>query len=110
KVQREIDDVVGPDGQPCMQHKSRMPYTEACIMEIQRLANTVPLGVMHANNMGPAELGGYTIPAGTAIFPNLYAVHSDPKLWPEPAEFRPQRFLGPDGKVVKPDGFVPFSM
>ena len=43
KVQQEIDDVIGKEP-PMMCHKQNMPYTEACLQEIQRLADSVPLG------------------------------------------------------------------
>lgn len=33
----------------------------------------------------------------------------DPKLWENPEEFMPERFLR-DGKVHKPDHFIPFSV
>lgn len=34
----------------------------------------------------------------------------DPELWNEPEEFRPTRFLSAEGKVCKPEYFMPFGV
>ena len=47
RVQQELDQVVGLDRLPSMKDKTDLPYTEAVIMEIQRHANIVPMGVAH---------------------------------------------------------------
>jgi cytochrome P450 len=60
-------------------------------------------------NNRDSTLCGYRIPAGTHILPNLYAINMDPNLWIEPEKFEPQRFLR-NGKVYKPDHFIPFSV
>jgi cytochrome P450 len=41
----------------------------------------------------PVVLGGYPLPAGTLVLPGIAAVHMRPDLYPEPHEFRPERFL-----------------
>ena len=41
----------------------------------------------------PIVLGGYALPAGTLVLPAIAAVHMRPDLYPEPHEFRPERFL-----------------
>lgn len=53
---------------------------------------------------------GYTIPAGSQVVPLLYAVNMDPELWDEPEVFRPARFLNDEGKVYKPEYFMPFGV
>jgi cytochrome P450 len=55
----------------------------------------------------PFELGGYLIPPGTEINPSITAIHRRPDCYPEPAQFRPERFLGPDA----PDTYtwIPFG-
>lgn len=40
----------------------------------------------------------------------MHAVHMDPELWNEPEEFRPTRFLSAEGKVCKPEYFMPFGV
>lgn len=56
------------------------------------------------------QLNGYTIPAGAQVVPLLHAVHMDPNLWAEPENFRPARFLTTEGKVTKPEYFMPFGV
>ena len=41
----------------------------------------------------PTEVGGYTLPAGTLVLPAIAAVQARPDLYPEPEEFRPERFI-----------------
>lgn len=55
-------------------------------------------------------LNGYSIPAGSHVVPLLHAVHMDPELWHEPEAFRPARFLTAEGKVYKPEYFMPFGV
>ena len=52
------------------------------------------------------ELGGYRIPAGTHVMPAIAAIHVREDLYPEPDEFRPERFL-----VRSPDPYtwIPFG-
>ena len=54
-------------------------------------------------------LQGFSIPKGTTLFSNIWAVHHDPELWTDPDEFRPQRFLNEEGAVFQPEYYMPFS-
>jgi cytochrome P450 len=39
------------------------------------------------------EIGGYRIPAGHTVTPSIVLVHADETYYPDPAEFRPGRFV-----------------
>jgi len=109
KVQKEIDHVVGRDRLPTCADRSNLPYTEATLIEIQRRATIAPLGGPHCNSQD-VELYGYRIPKGTMIMPNIWAVHHDEKLFPDPMTFRPERYINEKGQVSKPDYVIPFSI
>ncbi|XP_035226816.1 cytochrome P450 18a1-like [Stegodyphus dumicola] len=57
------------------------------------------------------KVQGYDIPKGTYILVNTWLLHNDPKYWPEPEKFIPERYLLDDGKRVnyQPDSYSPFS-
>ncbi|XP_066271320.1 cytochrome P450 2U1-like [Branchiostoma lanceolatum] len=109
KVQQEIDSVLGPNQEPSMKHRSQMPYTEATLTEVNRLAAVAPLSVQHATS-NDTTLRGYNIPKGTVVDVDLRSVHHDPMLWPEPDKFDPTRFINDAGKYVKREEVIPFSI
>jgi cytochrome P450 len=69
-------------------------YAEAAAKEALRLRPVLP--VVLRNLQRPATVGGVALEAGTVVAPSIYLVHRRPELYPGPAAFRPERFLGPD--------------
>ncbi|KAM9358031.1 cytochrome P450 2J2-like [Symphorus nematophorus] len=108
KVQAEIDAVVGSSRQPSVADRENMPYTNAVIHEVQRMANIVPLNVVHMTSKD-TTLDKYTIPKGTLVMPTLNSVLHDESMWETPYTFNPQHFLDQDGKFRKREAFLPFS-
>ncbi|XP_019392692.1 PREDICTED: cytochrome P450 2K4-like isoform X1 [Crocodylus porosus] len=107
KVQEEIEKVLGSNP-PRMEYRSKMPYTDAVIHEIQRFANILPMNLPHATTMD-VTLKGYFIPKGTYIIPLLASVLQDKSEWEKPDAFYPEHFLDAEGKFVKKEAFMPFS-
>ena len=71
-------------------------YAEAAAKEALRLRPVLP--VVLRNLQQPVTIGGADLPAGAVVAPAIYLVHRRPDLYPEPARFRPERFLGPDAQ------------
>uniref|UniRef100_A0A3P8PQI3 Cytochrome P450, family 2, subfamily X, polypeptide 9 n=1 Tax=Astatotilapia calliptera TaxID=8154 RepID=A0A3P8PQI3_ASTCA len=108
KCQQEIDQVLEGKDQATFEDRHKMPYIQAVIHEIQRVANTVPLSVFHCTTKD-TELMGYSIPKDTVIIENLTSVLSEEGQWKFPHEFNPENFLDDKGEFVKPEAFMPFS-
>ncbi|KAK4295179.1 hypothetical protein Pmani_032235 [Petrolisthes manimaculis] len=108
KVQEELDQVVGREHTPTLQHIDSLPYTTATIYEVQRMADLIPFSVPHETTEN-ATIGDYNIPKGTCVMFNLSHGLKGSKYWQDPKQFSPQHFLTDDGKVVKPDHFLPFG-
>ncbi|XP_077535569.1 cytochrome P450 2U1-like [Haemaphysalis longicornis] len=110
-IQREIDGVVGSERRPTWEDRKQMPYTLACIWEVERWKTATPLGLARESS-DDIVIDGHFIPKGTTVIPNFWACHNDPTLWNEPHKFIPQRFLRDDGNIVsqKPEHLIPFSL
>jgi len=108
KMCKELDAILGETCAPALSDRPRLPYSNAVIMEVQRMASIVPLSIAH-RSMKSTTLLGYHIPKDCVIMPNLWHVARDPELWGDPENFRPERFLNEEGNVVKPEYFIPFS-
>ncbi|XP_055347529.1 uncharacterized protein LOC129594764 [Paramacrobiotus metropolitanus] len=109
RVQDELDTVASKNEPILLEHKGHLPYTEATILEIQRLNPIVPLGVLH-RSMEPTNINGYRIPANTLLMSNIYAIHHDPKLWNDPEAFDPSRFLDNSGRFNRSPHVIQFSV
>ncbi|XP_035662563.1 cytochrome P450 2U1-like [Branchiostoma floridae] len=108
KVQDEIDREFG-SSPPTLSQRGKLPYTEATILEIQRIRPIVPLSVPHTTSAATV-LHDFDIPANTFVIPNLWSAMMDPTVAPDPETFNPDRFLDEDGTLVRPEWFIPFSL
>ncbi|CAB4066304.1 CYP2U1 [Lepeophtheirus salmonis] len=110
KCKEEIKDKLQGDEKPTQDCISELPYTHATLMEVQRLASVGPMSLPRYTTKD-IDVNGYSIPEGTEIYSNFMAFHRDPDFFPEPLEFKPERFLTEDGSRVKKDEhFLPFGL
>ncbi|KFU86670.1 Cytochrome P450 3A24, partial [Chaetura pelagica] len=55
------------------------------------------------------EINGVTIPKGMVVMIPAHVLHCDPEYWPEPEEFRPERFNKESKEAFDPYTFLPFG-
>ena len=81
-------------------------YLDAVVKEALRIRPVVP-GIGRVVRGAPFELTGYTIPEGVEINPSISSIHRRADRYPDPRDFRPERFLGDDA----PDTYtwIPFG-
>ncbi|XP_068605804.1 cytochrome P450 2K1-like isoform X2 [Brachionichthys hirsutus] len=106
KVQEELSRVVGCR-QILAQDRKNLPYTDAVIHEIQRMANVVP-SVVHQTSRD-VTFQGYFIKKATPVLILLSSSLQDEDEWEKPGSFNPAHFLDEEGHFRKRDAFLPFS-
>lgn len=109
KVRQEIYRVVGNDRLPTLDDRANLPYLEAVMQEVFRCSCIAGLAIPHYAQED-IHVSNYMIPKGTTVFPNLYRIMNNPKVFPNPHQFDPDRFLDDQGNYVKNEQNVAFSI
>lgn len=110
RVQREIDVAIGHERLPTWEDRKLMPFTLACVWELERWKRTEPFGLPRGTQED-VVVDNIFIPRGTVVLFNLWAVSRDDSLWRNPHHFDPTRYLRDDGSLIreKPAHHVGFS-
>jgi unspecific monooxygenase len=83
----------------------RLPYLNAVCCETLRL---YPVAMLALNRLvkSPLEIGGYQFEPGTLLIPSIYLTHHREDLYPNPKQFKPERFLE---RQFAPSEYLPFG-
>lgn len=88
RMLEEIDRVL--EGRPpTFQDLAKLEYTEMVLDEALRLYP--PFSFVGRQALEDVELGGYRIAKGTPLGFVAWTIHRDPRQWPDPLAFEPER-------------------
>ncbi|XP_072563267.1 cytochrome P450 4V8 isoform X2 [Paramormyrops kingsleyae] len=108
KVQQELQEVFGSSDRPVnMDDMKKLRYLECVIKESLRLFPSVPM--FGRSICEDCVIKGYKVPRGANAIIIPYALHRDPRYFPEPELFRPERFLPENSTGRHPYSYIPFS-
>ena len=105
QVVAEVESVVG-DRPVTFEDVPKLEYLRRVIDEVVRL-HSVTLLMRRA--IEPVEIGGVSLPANTEIAFSLYALHQDPRWFPDPQRFDPDRWLAERSGDIPREAFAPFG-
>jgi cytochrome P450 len=89
----ELDHVIGHERAPDWDDLETLPYCLAVMKEAMRWRSVTTLGGFAHAPIKDDTYREYTLPAGIHVYGNLWAIHSDPKDFPDPDSFKPERYL-----------------
>ncbi|ORZ03932.1 cytochrome P450, partial [Syncephalastrum racemosum] len=102
KARQETIAVLGDEPKditPTAEETKGMEYLNCVIKETLRIAPPATTTVARRLTQD-TEIGSHVFPKGTNVSLDIYEIHHNPRIWDNPSEFRPERFL-PGGEAEK---------
>jgi cytochrome P450 len=96
-------DTLGENSEP--EAKAQLPYLTAVCAETLRV-NPIALICTPRMTKERSQLAGYNLDTGTILIPCIYLAHRRSEVFPEPKEFKPERFLN---QKFSPYEYLPFG-
>ncbi|WP_414624340.1 cytochrome P450 [Calothrix sp. CCY 0018] len=102
KLRQELDNLGdNPEANDMM----KLPYLNAVCQEALRIYPVVNFGLPRIVK-SPLEIMGYQLEPGTIVSACIYLTHHREDLYPEPKQFKPERFLE---RQFSPNEYLPFG-
>ncbi|XVF17777.1 hypothetical protein REPUB_Repub10bG0152800 [Reevesia pubescens] len=93
KVKEELATYVGKDRLVEESDIKNLVYLQAIIKETLRLYPPSPILALRAAMEDCTLSNGYHVTPGTRLLINAWQIHHDERIWTNPNEFKPERFL-----------------
>ncbi len=106
RARTEVDTVVGTDA-PSIDRIGELRFLDRVVKETLRLYPPIHVGTRTA--AVDLDFQGYRIPAGTRVLYSIYLTHRDPRHWPDPHVFDPDRFLPERARSRAHYTYLPFG-
>jgi cytochrome P450 len=106
RIRREGEEVYG-DREPAANDYSALAYTRAVIQETMRIYPPV-WGLIRVA-VAEDEIGGVAIKPGDRVTLFAYGAHHNPKFWPDPESFQPERWMAGNAKKQVKYSYIPFG-
>jgi cytochrome P450 len=106
KLHAELDEILG-DRVPTVDDLPRLDYTRKVLSESMRLFP--PAWMIGRQAVADLELLGYDVPAGTILLLPPFLVQRDPRWFPEPRRFDPERFAAEEEAQRPRYSYFPFG-
>jgi cytochrome P450 len=107
ELHAELDRVLEGGRLPTVEDLPALRYTEMVVAETMRLYP--PAWAVGRLAVEDHEVGGYPVPRGSLVLVSQYVMHRDPRFFPEPESFRPERWT-PEAKEARPQfSYFPFG-
>ncbi|KAK0618676.1 Benzoate 4-monooxygenase, partial [Lasiodiplodia hormozganensis] len=109
KLREELDRYLPADTIiPSYESVKQLPYLRACLDESLRIIPPVSAGLSRTIPPEGMTIDGHWIPGGTSVAVAAYTAHRNPSVFPQPEEYRPDRWLGKKTSEMQA-AFIPFS-
>jgi cytochrome P450 len=102
----ELNTVLGGRA-PTLADLAYLPYTEMVIKESMRLYP--PAWIVGRQAIEDTEIAGYTVQKGAQVNLVFYLAHHDPRWWPQPERFMPERFSAENEANINRRAYTPFG-
>ncbi|PNY06674.1 cytochrome p450 82a3-like protein [Trifolium pratense] len=93
KAQDELNTHIGKDMKVEESDIKNLVYLQAIVKETVRLYPPSPIITLRSAMNDCTFSCGYHIPAGTQLMVNTWKIHRDSRVWADPHDFKPERFL-----------------
>lgn len=106
RVERELDALGGAP--PRMADLKRLPFLEMVVKETLRI-NPPAVGIFPRQAKETVEIGGYRVRRGEQVQLLSFVTQRDPRWFPAPERFDPERFAPGRVEEIPPHAYFPFG-
>ncbi len=107
KVREEIQQTIG-DREPTAEELTGFTWLNATIKETMRICPSV-VSLFNRRAIRDSQVGEWHIPKGATVSVPIWNIHHDPRYYPEPDKFQPERFLADAPKIPR-GAYLPFGV